>query len=186
MLIEAVIVGTLVGLVIRRGQLEWLTKINFKHLYLPVIAMMFEFAGSILLEQGFTQINPWLIELLVYSILFAFVWLNANQNVMLIIMMGIALNALVIFANDGMMPVDVSKALDYGYDQKVSELSEGHVFAHQVMTDTTAFKGLADVYHLFPPYPLPKSFSVGDLLISAGVLILLITSSVDERSDICT
>jgi len=32
---------------------------------------------------------------------------------------------------------------------------------------------------------MPKSFSIGDLFIGAGVLILLISSAVDERSSKC-
>jgi len=185
MLIEAVIMGIVVGLIIRRGQLAWLARINLKYLYLPIVAVMFEYTGSILLAQGFNQIQPWIIGFFVYGFLFAFIWLNASKNVMMVIMLGMALNALVIFTNDGMMPVDVGKPLDYGYDQKVRELSEGQIFGHQVMTEKTSFKGLADIYHIFPPYPMPKSFSIGDLFIGAGVLILLISSAVDERSSKC-
>jgi len=186
MLVEAVILGMITGLIIRRGQLGWLAQINLKYLYLPVVAMMLEYMGTILLRLGYGQSATWVIEFLVYGILFTFIWLNASKSAMLLIMVGIALNALVIFTNGGMMPVDVDKPLDYGYEQKVNALYEGHIFGHQVMTEKTTFKGLADIFYILPPYPMPKSFSVGDICISAGVLILLISGALIERSDTCT
>ena len=109
-----------------------------------------------------------------YALLVVFAVMNRRQLVLLPMMVGMALNGLVIAVNHGTMPVTHAAAaaagLSPGAFQNVSE--QAHRFGF-----------LGDVFALPSRLPFSNTFSVGDLLISLGMIVfVVVVSTRDEGS----
>lgn len=86
-----------------------------------------------------------------------------------VILVGVALNGLVIAANGGRMPVDMDLAAWVGSD--TTKLLGGGFFKHVAMTDGTRLRFLGDVIPL--AWPLRRAISVGDIFTGAGIFLLV-------------
>jgi hypothetical protein len=113
------------------------------------------------------------IHFLVYLLLFIGLWYNRDSKYFRIIALGVFLNFIVIFANGGRMPVSIEALKAAGLTHLIGPLVEDKITTHQVLTSSTRLKFLADVLVLPKPYPLPKAFSVGDLLMAVGMFWLI-------------
>lgn len=96
--------------------------------------------------------------------LLAFIAANRYQPGMLVVLLGLALNAAVIVAN-GAMPVDPAALVALGGSAAIEPGK------HQLLTATTVLPWLADV---IPVRPLRSVVSVGDVVLGAGVGILVV------------
>jgi hypothetical protein len=88
-----------------------------------------------------------------------------------LVALGLFLNALVVVANLA-MPVSVAAAQRAGI--KATELHLADDPVHERLTDSTRLPGLADII----PFPLPvrpQVVSPGDLVVAAGVGLLVVT-----------
>lgn len=113
------------------------------------------------------------IHFLVYLLLFIGLWYNRDSKYFRVIALGIFLNFIVIFANGGRMPVSIEALKATGLNHLIPSLMEDKVTTHQVLTSSTRLKFLADVLVLPKPYPLPKAFSIGDLIMAGGIFWLI-------------
>jgi Family of unknown function (DUF5317) len=86
--------------------------------------------------------------------------------------LGLALNFLVVAAN-GAMPVSLAAAQRAGVD--VMELLSGASPRHEVATDRTMLDWLGDVIPVALP-GRPEVVSVGDVLLAAGLALLVVTA----------
>lgn len=110
-----------------------------------------------------------------YGFLIFFAMANAKTKVLLPLFAGMAANAVAIVANGGKMPVSPDAARAAGID--VGEHSNV-----QLGGDRLTFLG--DVFALPHQMPFANVFSVGDLLIGAGMMVLIVVISLGagERS----
>lgn len=110
--------------------------------------------------------SPVVTGLLLASQLLVAVWVVANRyrHGMALIFLGLLLNAVVLVAN-GAMPVDPEAIAAIGLPG-VEPLTG----KHELMTDDTRFRYLADVV---PLPPLRTIVSVGDVLLGAGIIPLM-------------
>lgn len=109
--------------------------------------------------------SPAGLSLLIVSQVLVVIWLVLNRHLpgVVLVAIGLALNAAVIAAN-GAMPVDpdAMQALGLG----PLEVPPGK---HTLLTEATRLPWLADI---FPLPPLRSIISVGDVVIAAGLLPL--------------
>jgi MFS family permease len=84
---------------------------------------------------------------------------------------GLACNTLVIFVNGGRMPVAPSASLD-GTGATLTGIHDNVV----ALTASSHLHFLADVFALPHPFPLANTFSVGDVLLVAGVTLFVYTN----------
>ena len=115
------------------------------------------------------------IHILSYGFLVFFAMSNARTKVLLPLFAGMAANAVAIVANGGKMPVSPDAARAAGIE----------VGAHsnvQLGGDRLTFLG--DVFALPHQLPFANVFSVGDLLIGIGMMVLIVVISLGggERS----
>jgi len=73
---------------------------------------------------------------------------------------GACLNYIVLFVNDGKMPVDTTEPV----------ISERHI----PMNESSRLTMLADIFHAELPYGVKATYSIGDVFIYSGVLTALI------------
>ena len=115
--------------------------------------------------------------LLSYVALLALVWRNRRQVSILILGLGVLCNLAVIAANRGFMPISAETLIKINPGSTLQQWPSGIHYGYskdiilpQVQTRLWV---LSDMLILPPPFPWPTAFSLGDLLIATGVLLLL-------------
>jgi hypothetical protein len=106
----------------------------------------------------------------------AFVWLNRQLPGMPIVMIGLALNLLVIAANGGWMPIEPQTASQLIGKDILQVISPGSRFGQKdmlLLTQQIHFSFLADRFLLPGWFPYQSAFSLGDILIGSGIFWLL-------------
>lgn len=115
----------------------------------------------------------------------AFVWLNRQLPGMPIVMIGLALNLLVIVANGGWMPIEPQTASQLVGKDILQVISPGSRFGQKdmlLLPQQIHFSFLADRFLLPGWFPYQSAFSLGDILIASGIfwLVLRPTASANQ------
>src|SRR6056297_958713 len=182
MLGESVFLGLLAA-TFKNGNMRFLRYVNVRYFWLPIAAFMLEIASEIIVSQNLLGLRLFwneyylIVQIIIYTMLVIFCYHNIDRRIFTLIFVGILLNFAVISFNDGKMPVDVEGALSEGYSVEVEQLSRGLIAGHDVLDEeTTRLKILGDVIHIPPPYPFPKTISLGDIVLSVGVFFFIFNS----------
>lgn len=112
-----------------------------------------------------------------HLLLLAFVWMNRRLVGILIVGAGVACNLLVIVVNGGFMPITPETLVQINPGSTAEEWPENthHGYSKDVIQrqENTALWALSDILVVPPPFPRPTAFSIGDLIIAAGIIVLL-------------
>lgn len=95
-------------------------------------------------------------------------FINIKKSYMILFFIGTLFNFLAIATNDFKMPVYVSELL-LDVEAKKMFLLSGQDLVHSLLTEETKLKFLCDIITLHPPYPFPKTISVGDVFLLSGI-----------------
>jgi len=174
MFLPAVILSILVGK-LRGGSLRRLGEIPFRWMEPIILAFIVQAVLKIGGDKGW-GINPQTASLLyitTYLVLLAGIWANRHIHGIKTIGAGTLLNFLAIVANGGRMPVSGQVLLKVGLGYTLELFQKGTVYTHTLINDGTRLAFLGDVIPLPRPYPWPKALSVGDILIVAGIFLLI-------------
>lgn len=106
-----------------------------------------------------------------YALLILFASLNVLWRGMPLVLIGLALNALVIVVNGG-MPVSAEAVEGSGQGDLLQVLIDEGAAKHHLMTDDDALTPLADVIPI--PPPVGQIVSLGDLFVYAGIVWLVV------------
>lgn len=168
-LLITIAVGTLM-----KGRLSNLGSLQFRWVPLALVALLMQ------------VINPpgsWPLVMLIGSFVLLWVFTIVNRDVrgFRLIMVGVALNFLVIVANDG-MPVSRQALVASGQANTVADLtnnSDRYVKHHLAGSDDVVLF-LGDVIAL--PPPISQAISVGDIFTYGGVAVVIV-SAMRRRRD---
>ncbi len=113
--------------------------------------------------------------ILVWSqlVLLGFVALNLRRPGMPLLGLGLAMNFVVILTNGGMMPVSPQTASRLSSMDWAAGARFGPGKSVVLPTQTTIFGSLSDRIMLPEWFPYQAAYSIGDVLLIAGVLVLL-------------
>jgi MFS family permease len=114
-----------------------------------------------------------------YVALLTFVAANIRQPGFALAATGCVLNAVVIAANGGRMPVSLASWTATG--KAASELTAHGSYNNVVLATHAHLSWLGDVFALPRAFPLANSFSVGDLLLVVGVITFVFRASLPPR-----
>jgi len=175
MVYDGILLGLIVGLLRggwRRGVAN-LGRIRLKGGWIfPVLL-----AAQVLIFIGQRRLE-WLSDaggiflMAVYAAAIAFLWINRVKPGFKTLIVGVAMNFVVMLANGGKMPVSREMAVMANPDA-VSMLELGHGTKHVIMTESSRLPFLADVVPVTLPYPLPQVISLGDIVMNVGVFWFL-------------
>lgn len=172
MLIETLILAIVLGL-IRGGSISRLAQMPLRVFGLVPLAFAIQisvyWAAVRGIQLGISWVSP-VLDTASYLLLFIFALRNLTLPGFPLLALGILLNACVIALNGGVMPVDPS----FLPDASRTALLQGQG-THGLMTSATRWSILADRFYLDIP-GLKQVFSVGDILIDIGSLLLVFTT----------
>ena len=146
------------------------SKINVRGYKVIILAAVIKIAAEFLFKK-YTSIGLLRILSLNWIIYIALLYVsffNIKKSYMMLFFLGTLFNFVAIAANDFKMPVYVSELLS-DYEAKRMLLLSGKDLVHSLLTEKTKFKFLCDIITLYPPYPFPKTISVGDVFLLSGI-----------------
>ena len=115
--------------------------------------------------------------LLSHLLLLFFVWLNRRLVGIQIVGLGVLCNLAVILTNGGFMPITPETLVRINPGSTLDHWTVGFHYGYSkdviLLAHDTSLRVLSDILVLPPPFPWPTAFSVGDLLIAAGIIVLL-------------
>lgn len=161
----------------RGGQLRQLQSFSLRAPLIVGAAFLIQ-AGLIYVPAVESIGNSGRVALLVFSYLLAgwFVWLNRRLPGMWLMGAGLWLNALVMLANGGYMPITYEALAAAGRLRLASSAETGTVVMSSkdilLPFAETRLALLSDVFVIPPPFPFSGVFSVGDVLIALGLFRL--------------
>lgn len=162
--IAAILIGSLFG-----GKIKNLEHVNIKGVYLVFVSFLIEFLIVVGIKKEILEIGlyTYVLDLIMYIMLFLFIMLNRKNLYIIIMGIGFGLNAVVIFINGGAMPVSKS-AMDYlGYNPNIS--LEG---LYKLIDGSTRLQFLGDII----PIKFISTFivSIGDIIAAVGLMLIII------------
>ena len=167
MILLAVLILGLLTVPLAGGRLARLADIELRHLWAVVAAIGLQ----ILIISVFPDRYEWThVPLHLASYVFAgwFVWANRRLPGMIVIGVGAACNAIAIVANGGVMPASPTAMRAAGLP-----IEEGG-FANSAAVEDPNLLFLGDIFSIPDSWPIIDNvFSVGDVLIAIGIVILL-------------
>lgn len=101
-----------------------------------------------------------------YVVVIPFLWLNRRLPGLVVLFLGAAMNMAAIFSNGGVMPASPGAV-------ELAGIEESETFENSAPVDGARLWFLGDVFAVPEPLPLANVFSVGDVLIVAGALVLV-------------
>lgn len=178
-LVLAVVLGLFASLVRHRSRVfSQVARIQLEWAWLALLALALQWpllrapAGPAS-DLGIQQT----LFLLAHLLLLAFVWRNRRLPGILVVGLGVVCNLLVILVNGGFMPITPETLVRIN---PVSTLDQWPVGTHYAYSkDIILEQGgsrlwvLADILTVPSPFPWPTAFSLGDLFIAAGIVLLL-------------
>lgn len=179
MLAESILLSIILG-VLRGKKLKSLEYIKINRPWLIFLSFSIEFICIFLIKYKIQPFalsiskNYLIIQILIYMFLFIFFSSNLSSKYLNLVLFGVILNFIVIFANKGFMPVSADMALDKGFHESINILAQGKIAGHTLLVKgTTKFGFLADIINIPPPYPFPQTISLGDVFIAVGTFLFI-------------
>jgi uncharacterized protein DUF5317 len=165
MILGIVFLICLASVPLARGRLTALGELKLRRPWLALAGIGVQILIISVLPSGTAGVHE-AIHMLSYALLGAFAWSNRRIPGVPLIMLGGLLNFIAIAANGGVMPADPALA-----QHLAREAGEGFVNSGAVENPNLLFLG--DVFATPESWPLYNVYSIGDLVIVLGVLVLL-------------
>jgi len=179
MILVAVLLLSLVIALLRGGKLMRLGQVSLRGAWLiPLAFLMQVYVAFVPARQAQGRFDPAaLLNIGSYMMLLVAVVLNRRLPGMALIGMGLLLNAAVITANGGFMPIEPHIVRRLGHEDRVQALDSGNrVYqAKDVVLprEGTRLWLLSDIFLIPPPFPLRSALSLGDAFLAAGMFVFL-------------
>lgn len=171
MLYELWVVAAVLGYIYRNSnQIEMP---SFHYPIFLIVPFFIQIGSMQLLDTG--RLSEALFTVLInlsYLLLLISLWMNRHIPGFGIFFVGVLANSLVIWLNDGRMPVSVDALYAAGLENLIPELKVG-LTKHQLMSDSTVLSVLGDWIPLNRPYGEHEIISIGDVLQSTGIAFLI-------------
>jgi len=169
MFLLAFIVTIIIGYALN-GRLKNIDATKVKFISFVLISFIIEFIQLTLIKKGYMHIGilTYISDVIMYSLLLIFTYANRENKWLVLLGLGAMLNAVVIFANGGVMPVKQEIVKSYGYYGDVA--LQG---LYKLTDESTKLYFLADIIPI--KYPKAGIASIGDITEVLGMAIFIIT-----------
>jgi MFS family permease len=165
MFLAACLLASLISVWIARGRLSALADLEFRHRWLLALALALQVLIISVLPSGAGWWHE-AVHLASYVMGGAFVVLNRHVPFLWLIGAGGLMNLTAIAANGGVMPARPEALATAG-------LTASPGFANSAALPAPRLAFLGDVFAIPDGWPLANVFSIGDICITVGALVLL-------------
>lgn len=179
----AVVLGFAASLVRHQGRtFSQIASIPLRSAWLALLALVLQWP-LLRASTGPTQSFSVQRALFILSHLFlmAFMWRNRRLAGVLVAGLGVMCNFVVIVINGGFMPITPETLVEINPGSTAEQWPVGDHYGYSkdmiLHRQETKLWAFSDIFVLPPPFPKPVAFSLGDLLIAVGIVILLQGSS---------
>lgn len=184
-LLPAIFAGIVIAL-LRGGGLRHLAKLPLRLGWLAVVCLVAQlyviYAAADTLEAE-RSVHAFLLVGSSAALMLV-VWANRRMPAMALIGLGLFLNLIVMAANGGFMPVSREATMAAGTRSVQDSFQEGDRLPRSkdilLSRDNTRLWLLSDV--IVTPQPLARVYSFGDLVVGAGVFMLLQVVMVPKKN----
>jgi len=175
MLFDGAVLAVVIAL-IAGGRFPRLAQLGLRWPWVFVAAFGIRFCIIVLGVRGWQPVLVAAPALHILSYLLLLAALAANWRLwpLCIAAAGVLMNFAVIAANGGAMPADAALVRAAGQGRLIELVRGGNYPTHVLLDAHTRLPLLADRFLLSYPYPRPSVFSVGDIFITIGVMLLII------------
>jgi hypothetical protein len=122
--------------------------------------------------------------LLSHLLLLGLVWRNWRLPGIQIVGLGVVCNLLVMAVNGGLMPITPETLVQINPGSTLAQWPIGAHYGYSkdiiLLQGDVRLWALSDVLVIPPPFPRPTAFSLGDLLIAIGIVVLLQGSGIGK------
>lgn len=180
MFIEALALGLIAGIV-RNGRVRNLLELEIAGISLILTAVVLQILPIIL--EPFVKSENWLAFLPFAGtlVMVAAIIMNRRKKGFYIILLGAILNITAMAVAGFKMPVTEAALLRAGMQSLLETIQDGSVINYILVTAADGLSYyLGKVIALPEIYPLSKLFSVGDLLISGGLVYFIQDSMLNQ------
>jgi len=173
MFIEIVIIGLLIG-GFTGGRFANLMDMNIRAWYLILVSLILSLLP--IFTRGLDLVGNLDVYLLFASMVLMLIVVLANldkKGTWLILVGGIY-NLLIMSFNSFKMPVSMSNLEKAGLTSLIEGINDGSIVNYVAAETTGAITFFTKFIAIPKPYPFPKILSIGDLVMSVGLLIFII------------
>lgn len=170
MFLFSVILGIVLGYLLK-GKLENLNNLEIRGWWLIILGFLVEFVMKVFLKSEYLEIGnfTYFLNIIIYSSIMIFIYINRKYKMILIIGLGFILNIIVIFGNGCTMPISAKamEILNVGGQVETKGL-------YSILNQETNFKLLADII----PYKIWKLSgiaSIGDIVLAIGIIGIIVS-----------
>ncbi len=183
-ILSFVALGLLIGF-LRGGSLRGLAALELRQAWLLPLALAIQvvaFSGRLPTEPTLTFLVP-ALHMLSYSLVLLALALNLHLWPLRVLALGTVANVAVIFANGGYMPSSPAALRAAGLLENLEAVTQyGYQNNSGLLNEQTRLPFLADIFAIPAGIPLANVFSIGDVLIGLGAL-LLVAQAMGRRTD---
>ncbi len=166
MLLVILALASVVTVPLAGGNLMRLLDLELRYVWVVLTAITIQLGITTIFPTGDHGLYS-ALHVLTYGMAALFLIANRTVAGLWILALGGALNLIVISANHGVMPASLTAIATAG----IPATQDG--FANSAVLAQPRLSALGDVIGIPGPWPLGNVLSVGDLLIFAGLLVLL-------------
>ena len=187
MILETAVIAILFAL-IKGGKFKNIGNIKFRFWYLIILGFFVQQVPEFLVNLGDGKYAEIVNDLNFLFIVMSYILIalpllfNLKIKGIYYALIGTVFNAIVIVANNGMMPVTKNAIITTGYDKAV-ELGQKLDMMHFVANENTQIKLLSDFIPIPKPYPVPHVLSIGDVLLCIGLFLFIQYMFLKKDSD---
>ncbi|MFQ5921836.1 MAG: DUF5317 domain-containing protein [Anaerolineales bacterium] len=185
LLLSVIAISVLIGLA-TGGRIQSLARFRLRHAWIPV--------GLFVLQKVIVElpiVNATTASLLApallaasYGALVLFLLVNLSVPGIKLILIGSVLNLTVMLANGGYMPVTREGLERTGHADRIVVRDEQALVKGSksivLEPEGTRLHMLSDIFRVPEPYPFATNFSLGDVVISAGVAMMVLSTMLNE------
>ncbi len=173
MYIEAILIGLLIGM-IRNGRLTNFNNAKFRGWAIAILAFVVYLVPYGLKVFAISFENPQWFPFAAMGLIGVVALANFDKTGMKLFFVGTLLNMAVMAFNGFMMPIDIEKMRALGFESFVESITNGTVVNYIDSMDATKWTVFFSKIIALPKwYPLARVISIGDIVISVGIALVI-------------